>query len=281
MIASIPSRLRILKYTINLYIWRIKNWLLYNTSGLIKKQIKTPLSIPIIIISYNQLFYLKRLVNFLLNRGCSNIVIIDNNSTYSPLLAYFDTLEQQHNDAVTIHRLHKNWGHLVFWENKELFELYSRGYYVVTDADINPLESVPEDFMTKFRKLLNKNKSVSKVGFSLYIDDIPDSNPNKDKIIKWEKRFWENKYKDYFINAIDTTFAMYRPDFKREEEKNFLKAIRTDKPYVARHGGWYINPEQMTEEQEYYLNTANNSSSWLMDKKGDLKNIFFKSHYNK
>jgi len=65
------------------------------------------------------------------------------------------------------------------------------------------------------------------------------------------------------------------------EEHNFLKAIRTNLPYTARHGGWYVDPSNLTEEQKYYIQTANNSSSWLTDENGELVNEEFKSHYKK
>ena len=47
------------------------------------------------------------------------------------------------NNNIIIHRLNENKGHLVFWEEKSIYEKYSKGYYVVTDADIVPLDTVP------------------------------------------------------------------------------------------------------------------------------------------
>ena len=61
-------------------------------------------SIPIIIISYNQLFYLRKLINFLWDNEYFEIIIIDNNSTYKPLLEYFDNIEEK----VKIYKLSKN-----------------------------------------------------------------------------------------------------------------------------------------------------------------------------
>ena len=89
-------------------------------------------TIPIIIISYNQLKYLKLLVEKLQSNGYSNIVIIDNNSKYPPLLDYLKSIE----DKVIIHYLKENFGHMVFWKNKEIFDLYSKGYFVLTDPDV-------------------------------------------------------------------------------------------------------------------------------------------------
>lgn len=225
-------------------------------------------SIPIIIISFNQLFYLKQLVDFLKKNKYKNIIIIDNNSTYQPLLDYFNTISS----TVTIHKLDKNYGHLVFWKNKELYEKYSKGYYVVTDADIVPVEECPEDFVLHFKKILDKNSQVTKVGFSLKIDDIPESNPNKQKVIDWESQFCRYITKNGNYNApLDTTFALYRFNYNYDKI-SFLKAIRTKEPFQARHGGWYFDSKKLTEEQTYYFATCNESSAWRIDNLGNLKN---------
>ncbi|OGS71079.1 MAG: hypothetical protein A3F91_02100 [Flavobacteria bacterium RIFCSPLOWO2_12_FULL_35_11] len=225
-------------------------------------------SIPIIIISFNQLFYLKQMINFLKKHKYKNIIIIDNNSTYQPLLDYFDTIES----TVTIHKLNENLGHLVFWKNKELFKKYSNGYYVITDPDIVPVENCPTDFVLHFKKILDRNDKIIKVGFSLKIDNIPESNPNRHKVIEWEQQFWKNKTIDgNYIADIDTTFALYKPKYEYKEQV-FYKAIRTDKPYEAKHGGWYLDVKNLTEEQKFYFATCNESSSWSIDKEGDIKN---------
>ena len=224
-------------------------------------------SIPIIIISFNQLFYLKQLIDFLKEHKYKNIVIIDNNSSYKPLLDYFDTIAS----TVTLHRLKENCGHLVFWNNKELFKKYSKGYYVVTDPDIVPVNECPEDFVLHFKRILDRNYQVTKVGFSLKIDDIPDSNPNKQKVIDWESQFWNNQNKegDYYA-SIDTTFALYRPKSDYKNLSYFLRAIRTNQPYTAIHGGWYFDIKNLTDEQNNYLKIANESSSWNIDINGKL-----------
>ncbi len=234
---------------------------------IVREQKKNPKKIPIIIISFNQLFYLKQLVDFLKKHQYSNIVIIDNNSTYPPLLDYFDSIES----SVTLHRLNENLGHLVFWKNKELFEKYSKGYYVVTDADIVPVENCPDDFLKYFIKILNSYPKITKVGFSLKIDNIPESNLSKNKIIKWEKRFWvKMDKKGNYISAIDTTFALYRPSNVLFDTTNFFNAIRTNSPYQALHGGWYLDTNALNDEQKFYFKNANESSSWKTDESGNV-----------
>lgn len=238
---------------------------------IVREQHKNYKSIPILIISFNQLLYLKQLIDFLKNHNYNNIIIIDNNSTYEPLLNYFEEIKT----IVTIHRLEKNYGHLVFWKVEELFKIYSNGYYVITDADINPIIEGPDDFLLYFKKILDKNFQVTKVGFSLKIDDIPDSNWSKEKIVKWESKFWKKRTKNgNFIADIDTTFALYRPKYNLNS-KNFMKAIRTDFPYQAKHGGWYIDYKNQTEEQNFYLLSCNHSSSWRFDADGKLLNDYY------
>lgn len=245
------------------YIIHIKNR--FNLHVL--RQNKDYKSIPIIIISFNQLFYLKQLINFLKKHYYKNIIIIDNNSTYKPLLDYFETIAT----TVTIHHLKENYGHLVFWKNKELFHKYSKGYYVVTDPDIVPVNECPEDFVLHFKRILDKNLQVTKVGFSLKIDDIPESNPNKQKVIDWEGQFWRNQNKEgNYIADIDTTFALYRPKGEYKNLSYFLRAIRTNLPYSAKHGGWYFDLNNLTDEQNNYFKRANESSSWNIDFSGNL-----------
>lgn len=221
--------------------------------------------IPVFIISFNQLDNLKKLIAFLWHKEYYNIVIIDNNSTYKPLLNYLSTLDNK----MTIFRLKKNFGHRVFWKKKELFENYTKGYYAITDPDILPDKNCPEDFLLQFKKILDRNPQIDKVGFSLKIDAIPDYNPNKNKIINWEKKYWETTEKEgNYIAEIDTTFALYRPG------KPFVtyKGIRTKYPYIASHESWSIDFDNMTEEQKYYNKNANSSSSWNISSKGNLIN---------
>lgn len=232
-------------------------------------------SVPIIITSFNQFEYLRKLINFLLSRGFSRIVIIDNNSTYEPLLKYFDEIQNQ----VTIHRLNRNYGHLVFWKKYDLFVKYANGYYVVTDPDIVPLDSCLDDFLLKFQSILSANRKRTKVGFGLKIDDIPLTNPNRDKVVNWESKFWKkNAGKGFFDADIDTTFALYKPFYHRKNKK-FKSALRTDYPYVAVHGGWYLDINNLSEEQSYYFESANNSSSWKIDQSGKIANSDYEKKY--
>lgn len=231
-----------------------------------KQQTKDLKLIPVLIINFNQLNHLKKLIHFLEEQAFINIVIIDNASTYEPLLEYYNSLSKK----IKVHLLEQNFGHRVFWEQKHLARLYGKGMYIVTDPDIEPIAACPIDFLNVFYNALISNPKKMKVGFGLDLDSIPDTNQNKSKIMKWEKKFWKNTIKNFGFDApIDTTFALYRP-LNQFYNPFFYEAIRTKPPYVAKHHGWLIDSQKPTEEQIFYAKTANRSFSWKIDDNGQV-----------
>jgi len=264
-------------------IQRLKNYCKYLfykysvlTNSLLKNQRKNPLSIPVIIINFNQLHYLEELISFLLRRKFENIIIIDNQSSYPPLLEYYNSIKNQ----VTIHYLSENLGHKVFYLKPELFNKYAKGYYFLTDADIVPSENLPENFPSKMLTILDKYfRAITKVGIALRIDDIHDSFPLKNEVLSWEKQFWMKELEPQIFKAeIDTTFALYKPSYFLREYKDFIKGIRMGGLYTSRHGGWYKDANNLTEEELYYQSTANSSSSWNFNNSGKMNEAYIKSY---
>lgn len=213
--------------------------------------------IPIFIISFNNLTYLKNTINTLEKYKLSNIHVIDNKSDYPPLLDYLKTLPYK------VYMLDKNWGHRVLW-NSHLFDDYIfNQMYVVTDPDLEFNPQLPDNFMYQMYKILVQFPNITKVGFGIKIDDLPKSELT-DKVLSWEKQFWEDiqsddKYELYRAN-VDTTFALYRPGKIRRY--NFYTGLRIAGDFCARHLPWYGD----CEESAHYRNTASeNSASWTKD----------------
>lgn len=239
--------------------------LIRRVNPLVRQQEKDPSTIPILIVNYNRVSDLKKMVSFFLERNHKNIVILDNNSTYPPLLEYYKTIQ----DRVKVEVMDKNYGHMVFWDNLSVYRRYASGYHIVTDSDIIPNPNLPEDYLDKMLLLLQNNRKQTKVGFALRIDDIPDSFSAKQKVIRWEEQFWKTEIdKDIYIAQIDTTFAMYRPWHRIRY--HFPRAIRMAGDFTARHGGWYIDSLNQTEEESYYYRTSTTSNSWKLDENGNL-----------
>ncbi|KAA0126491.1 glycosyltransferase family 2 protein [Chryseobacterium sp. SN22] len=235
------------------------------------KQILFPKEIPFIIINFNQLLYLQHLIDFAKKNNFKNIIVIDNVSTYPPLLDYYKTIEH----FVTIEKMDRNYGHMVLFQSPELVNKYCQNFFILTDADIEPNPKLPRFFLYKLLFLLIKYyNTILKIGFALEINDIPLQYPAREKVLNWEKKYWTDEIEKNVYNAhIDTTFALYKPNPKKYMKfpKDFYKALRLGSNYTARHGGWYIDYNNLSEEQQYYVNLSNQSSSWITDKDGNTK----------
>lgn len=216
--------------------------------------------IPIIINNFNRLDSMKKLIESLERRGYTNIFIIDNLSTYPSLLEYYKTCKHK------VFMLEKNIGMTALWTSG-IIKQFRKDFFVYTDSDIVPIDECPEDFMLFFLKTLKKYKLAQKVGFSLKIDDLPDSYAMKEDVIYWEKHFFDRKRDEFlYLAPIDTTFALYRPRAKRRHGNFHIEMYRTAFPYMARHLPWYIDSENPDEENRYYISQALIKTTW--SKKG-------------
>lgn len=210
--------------------------------------------VPIYIVSYNRLSYLKQMIDQLEKYNLKNIHIIDNCSEYKPLLDYLKEC------PYTVHYMDKNYGHMVFWKSGKFDDVINNSLYVLTDPDIEFNSHLPENFMNDLYRLLGEHPLVSKVGFALKIDDLPEDNQLlKQYIDKWEKRFWKYPIKDKlkaYAASIDTTFALYRPG---KHKNNFYTGIRVLGNFEARHLPWYHMFDN-DDENNFYIKTSKNSS---------------------
>ena len=216
--------------------------------------LKNPKDIPIFINNYNRLSTLTKLTDALDSRGYTNITILDNQSTYPPLLKYYKSTKYK------VHRFKKNYGYKSFWKSG-LWLKHTSNYFVY--PDIVPVDECPENIISYFYELLKKYPKVHKVGFSLKIDDLPNHFKNKESVIKWEKPFYENELEPNIYEApIDTTFALYRPFSKLGKRDGSTPIIRTGAPYQAIHLPWYLDNDNLEEEEIFYLNNLKTITHW-------------------
>lgn len=221
------------------------------------KKIKSFYDTPVIINNFNRLEYLRNMISWLESIGMKKIYIIDNLSTYPPLLKYYEKTKY------TVYRLDKNVGHEALWKT-HLQMLFCQNYYIYTDPDLMPVEECPNNFIEYFYNVLKDYPEYDKVGFSLKIDDIPDNYLHKQKVLDWESQYWKKKVGDNLFHAdIDTTFALYRPN---TYDQRWEKAIRTDFPYMMRHLPWYLDTNNLSDEEKYYMEQATSASSWYESK---------------
>lgn len=241
------------------------------------------MKIPCIINNFNQFEYLVPMVDQLLKFDQLAIYILDNGSSYPPLIKWYQGLQQT---SVTVICLNKNIGHRAPWATPLTYQLawkHKSPYYIVTDPDLD-LSKVPMDFLDVMKTVLN-TKDVFKVGLSIEFEDLPDCYPCKKQVQDWESQMWAldrvelGNDRKLFKVGVDTTFAMYnllftelvpatfrRPSYVKFNCNFIDSAYRLDRPYTARHLPWYLDPNNLSENQKFYVNSIQkkrvNPTSW-------------------
>lgn len=201
-----------------------------------------------IIINRNLLTTLKNTVEFLRKEKRVEIHILDQNSNYPDLLKWYKTIPEK------VHYLSTNNGPYIAWDDK--FKNLRNNYFIVTDPDCN-YDDVPLDWLDKMLSVLNTLKNnVFKVGFSLDIDDLPNSEIGI-QAYNHEKKYWHKKIELGWDAHIDTTFALYKP-----KTPFSYNGLRLDKPYCIKHIPWYLTNETITDEWLFYLKNASSVSTW-------------------
>jgi len=208
---------------------------------------------PIIINNFNRLEYLRRVIDAMKSRGYENLYVIDNASTYQPLLDFYQS------EGLRVFYLDQNVGYLALWRTK-IQHNFIHNHYVYTDPDIEPVEECPHDIVAHFKLMLDRHRGARKVGFGLKIDDLPEHYALKHDVINHENQFHVRRLgPGAFDSPIDTTFALYRPNVVGGW---WLPAVRTEEPYVARHLPWYADSADPSEEDLYYQATSTASTHW-------------------
>lgn len=182
--------------------------------------------------------------------GVGEIIIVDNGSTYEPLLEWYKT------SPCKIVRC-KNLGHAGAWISGEVNKLTSP--YVVTDSDLG-LDDTPDDTLLYLEDKMN-SLQLDKIGLGLNWEIVSKDSPYYNHVNGYEKNRWmTSTIKDsvYLEIQIDTTFALYKP------KHYFIGGASTTLPYTARHYPWELSLDEYKSNVEfrYYIDHASTSSSY-------------------
>lgn len=254
-----------MSFVFKFFVGLLVSYYILTLSLIRSSKIKKGKDIPIVINNYNRLTSLCKLIDALTSRGYNQIYIIDNNSTYPPLLKYYESC------PFTVFRLKENLGFKALWKS-ELKHRFCRDYYIYTDSDVVPSEFCPDDFIDYFFSELKKRPLTRKIGFSLRIDNLPDSYSHKEKVINWEKQFYTRLKGGLYRAPIDTTFALYRP-YAGLSRSRSVKAYRTAHPYQAEHLPWYINSAKMPDEEKYYVRHSRQATTWTSKQQNNIASL--------
>lgn len=188
------------------------------------------------------------LVGWLREIGMTQIIILDNGSTYPPLLDYYDRA------GLNVLWLHENLGPLALWS----CSCAPAKPFIVTDPDVVPADTCPADLIPKMYEVFARYPKAFKVGPSLRVDNLPASYARRDEVIKWEQQFWGDSRGDCYPAGIDTTFALYGPGSGPGSSSWHADAehLRLAPPYTFEHVPWYEDSAHPSEEAQYYRQHA-------------------------
>lgn len=220
--------------------------------------------IPVYVNVFNRLTTTRSLCEQIANLDGAEVCIVDNASTYEPLLHWYDSCPYR------VLKMQENLGHHAPWMSGIVGQNNSP-FYAVTDCDLD-IGGVPPDALEYLRRPLVKDMQVVKAGLSLEINDLPEW---QSEVVNWERQFWTRKKRfcggggcDEFYDAfVDTTFALYRRDTPHRYAMGVKNSLRAPRPYTARHLPWYLECDNLDAENQYYFATASGSNSWKPDGK--------------
>lgn len=220
--------------------------------------------LPIFINCRDRLSCLQKLVSWLLAAGYHNLYLIDNASTYPPLLAYFQEIAR--NSAVHLVMLPRNCGHRALWRAHLLSMLDIRTPFVYTDPDVVPIEACPAGVVARLYQVLRRYPYVDKVGMQLKTDDLPSY--SSAGVQDAERCRHVPVEEELYFEPCDTTFALYAPGARY----TIGMAMRTAGRLLLRHLPWYLDPAHLPEDEAYYIAHADQSSTFAVHWKREDKN---------
>lgn len=203
--------------------------------------------IPIVINNFNRLSTTKKLADDISKLGYTNIHILDNNSTYPPLLEWYGGC------SYTVERCSYNYGQLAVY-NSDYINKFS-DWIAYSDSDIELNQSTPRDFIERLIATAEKYNRL-KAGLALRIDDLPDT--QYANYAKWvEEKFWKKELeKDVYDADIDTTFSVIKVGQPFQ-----YQALRLAGDFTAKHIPWYIDYDNLSEEEKYYIEHSSSEFS--------------------
>ena len=219
------------------------------------------MSIPVVIISYNNHRYVNNTINQLVNINpalLNDIIIMDNNSTDIDSINFLITTK-----CKVVHNT-KNRGPWI--EKYPDFYNSLPNKFFITDPDLEFNKRLPKNF-TEILSNLSNRYGCHKIGLALDISDFDQMYNTiyyfNSTIYDWEKKFWNKKINDedfeLYDATIDTTFCL----INKQPSNTSYKQMRVAGNFTARHLPWYRKNlfYNQYEKYIYAINSFSNSST--------------------
>ena len=222
---------------------------------------------PVFITCRDKVTHLIALISWLEKVGQTNIYLLDNDSSFPPLLNFYKETQYK------VFYLNQNLGGRALWWSGLLDTLRIESRYIVSDPDVIPIEDCPNNAINVLDDVLNRFPDYKKVGFGLKTDDLPDYYKHKHDVIAWESRFYTKEIAPGLYDAaVDTTFALYQPG----TEFGRVPSIRVEHPYLARHTPWYSDTNNPSDEDVFFAENlpSTHTTNW---NQGELRDWLSKA----
>ena len=211
------------------------------------------LDIPIFINNRDRVGCLSKLIDWLLESGYRRIYILDQDSTYPPLLEFYEIFRKD--PRVHVLRM-KNFGFQCIWQSGILEDLDVQTPYVYTDSDILPI--CGKNIVQELLKTLARHPFAKKVGAKLIFEDITCQNADFYREI--QSNYYQESRRispNEFFMPNDTTFSVYR---NLRHYSCIYSIVRTD--LEIRHLPWYYDFNNLPEDEKYYVEHSNSNSTF-------------------
>jgi glycosyltransferase involved in cell wall biosynthesis len=217
-------------------------------------------TIPVVINAFNVFTYVRDMVDKLNDFGFSNIVIVDNGSTYPDLLEYYR--EQAIKKRCLVLFYNENRGPRYF-HLSGLFNILGTVPHFYTDPDCD-FDYLSDIFAQRMIDLSVKYQ-CAKIGCALTLptreNAIETLMPIFDEFSTYESTFWQKPLESLVYEAlVDTTFHLFNPNYFTLGSTDYLKAIRVAEPgFCCTHLPWFKFDPISETERNYYIGTG---SAW-------------------
>lgn len=230
-----------------------------------RKKAFNPATIPIVVICWNELTYIKNMVNQLKHLN-HPIILLDNHSTYEPLLEYYKEIKKELGNKIEIRMLKKNYGCTVYIQLKHTLPKV----YILTDPDLELNKHMPKNFAEILYELSEKYK-VYKIG--PYLEKIKKEDLLEcssydfewDKLVKPIKNEQYELYYDW-IQYGATTFCLVNTKYHKTHKGHKRSAMRIAGNFTMKHLPWYKDSLNKIPKKELYMYVKNSTSSTLVSR---------------
>jgi hypothetical protein len=141
----------------------------------------------------------------------------------------------------------------VIFFTSNLWSTIDSDFYVYSDADLELNQEMPYNWQEIMLEYYNKHNGDLKIALSLRLDDIPDHYEFKDRVKAHQNVCWYPTEEENVYRAIsDLQFC-----FDSKTKGHRYDSLRLAGKFMARHVPWYLDFNNIDEEEKYYIEHIN------------------------